>query len=271
MKTIISHILFLSFLVVFTMSCHDDDPAPLRFYENYYEVPIGGKRHLGIESGNGKYSVEIADPRIASAGVEYGWTGVPHGCSIYVKGSLTGSTVLKVTDYATMKSCNIDIKVVDNYENLTLIPNKESQDLFTGISDFFLVNNPNREVYFFKKGKSITEQELELVTKGTYRLEKEEGNNEKAILTLTYAESDGIPATDHTFILWGDEYIFHRLNKTLNLSWNTKPIVSSRTSPQTPTPYMLEKIEEGVLPGTGKKIGFVFNYGEMPLGILGQG
>ncbi len=258
----------MSFLVVFTISCHDDNPAPLRFYDNYYEVPMGGKRHLGIESGNGNYSVEIADTRIATAGVEYGWTGVPNGCTIYVEGSLTGSTKLKVTDYATMESCNIDIKVVDNYEKLTLIPHKESQGLFTGISDFFLVNNPNREVYFFKKGKSITGQKLELVTKGTYRLEKEEGNNEKAILTLTYAEAEGASTTDHAFILWGTEYVFHRLNKSLGLNWNTNPIVSSRTSPQTPSPYTLEKIEEGVEPGTGKSIGFAFNYGEIPFGIL---
>lgn len=270
MKSKTLHLIILIFSAVYTISCHDDDPAPLRFYDNYYEVPMGGKRHLGIESGNGNYSVEIADTRIATAGVEYGWTGVPNGCTIYVEGSLTGNTVLKVTDYATMESCNIDIKVVDNYEKLTLIPNKESQDLFTGISDFFLVNNPNREVYFFKKGKSITEQELELVTKGTYRLEKEEGNNEKAILTLTYAEAEGAPATDHAFILWGTEYIFHRLNKNLNLNWNTKPIASNRTSPQTIRPYLLEKIEEGVAPGSGKKMGFTFNGGEMPFGILGH-
>ena len=270
MKTTVLRILFLSFLIVFTVSCHDDDPSPLCFYDNYYEVPIGGKRHLGIESGNGNYSVEIADTRIATAGVEYGWTGIPNGCNIYVEGLLTGSTVLKVIDYATMESCNIDIKVVDNYEKLTLIPNKESQDLFTGISAFFLVNNYNREVYFFKKVDSITNQELELVTKGTYRLEKEEGNNEKAILTLTYAEIEGAPATNHTFILWGTEYVFHRLNKSLNLNWNTNPIVSSKTSQQTPSPYTLEKIEEGVVPGTGKSIGFSFNYGEIPFGILGH-
>ena len=61
MKSKTLHLLILIFSAVYTISCHDDDPAPLRFYDNYYEVPMGGKRHLGIESGNGNYSVEIAD------------------------------------------------------------------------------------------------------------------------------------------------------------------------------------------------------------------
>ena len=81
MKSKTLHLLILIFSAVYTISCHDDDPAPLRFYDNYYEVSMGGKRHLGIESGNGNYSVEIADTRIATAGVEYGWTGVPNGCT----------------------------------------------------------------------------------------------------------------------------------------------------------------------------------------------
>ena len=77
MKSKTLHLIILIFSAVYTISCHDDDPAPLRFYDNYYEVPMGGKRHLGIESGNGNYSVEIADTRIATAGVEYGWTENP--------------------------------------------------------------------------------------------------------------------------------------------------------------------------------------------------
>ena len=77
MKSKTLHLIILIFSAVYTISCHDDDPAPLRFYDNYYEVPMGGKRHLGIESGNGNYSVEIADTRIATAGVEYGGREFP--------------------------------------------------------------------------------------------------------------------------------------------------------------------------------------------------
>ena len=33
--------------------CKDDDDNPLRFYNSEYEVPMGGRRYLGLESGNG--------------------------------------------------------------------------------------------------------------------------------------------------------------------------------------------------------------------------
>lgn len=31
--------------------CKDDDDNPLRFYNSEYEVPMGGRRYLGLESG----------------------------------------------------------------------------------------------------------------------------------------------------------------------------------------------------------------------------
>ena len=59
--------------------CKDDDDNPLRFYNSEYEVPMGGRRYLGLESGNGDYSLAVKDTRIASAGTETGWSGVPAG------------------------------------------------------------------------------------------------------------------------------------------------------------------------------------------------
>ena len=41
MKSKTLHLIILIFSAVYTISCHDDDPAPLRFYDNYYEVPMG--------------------------------------------------------------------------------------------------------------------------------------------------------------------------------------------------------------------------------------
>lgn len=87
---------------------------------------MGGRRYLGIESGNGDYSLEIGNPRIASAGIESGWSGVPAGRMIYISGILTGSTYLKVTDNATQETLTLPIKVVDYYEDLNLIHGSSS-------------------------------------------------------------------------------------------------------------------------------------------------
>lgn len=83
-------------------SCEEEN-AGLRFYEDSYEVAMGRVRYLGIESGNGDYTLEMENPLVAFAEVEHGWTGIPKGNAIYVKGLLTGSTRLTVTDTATGK------------------------------------------------------------------------------------------------------------------------------------------------------------------------
>lgn len=116
------NLLLSTLCCLFTLlsSCKDDDNSPLRFYDSEYEVPMGGRRYLGIESGNGDYLLEITEKGIAGAGTETGWTGVPAGRMIYVTGILTGKTTLKVTDKATMETCTLPIKVVDNYEDFRL-------------------------------------------------------------------------------------------------------------------------------------------------------
>lgn len=262
---------------IFTLisSCKDDDDSPLRFYNTEYEVPMGGRRYLGLESGNGDYSLEIKDSRIASAGTETGWTGVPAGRQIYVTGILTGKTYLTVTDNATKETCTLTIKVVDNYENIKLLrsylstsPNEDA-NLLPGISDIFLINNHERDVYFFKQGEQTAfSSGLELISQGTYRIEKEEGNDEIAVLTLTFSEDAATQPYDHRFILWGNSYLFHRLDKNLNLNWNTPPIGETRTSPEPPPSYTLEEIEEGIEPGKGRQIKFSLSQMEIPNGIL---
>lgn len=271
------NLLLSTLCCLFTLlsSCKDEDNNPLRFYDSEYEVPMGGRRYLGIESGNGDYLLEITEKGIASAGTETGWTGVPAGRMIYVTGILTGKTTLKVTDKATMETCTLPIKVVDNYEdfrlsrnNLSMLPNGDP-NLLPGISDIFLINNYARDVYFFKQGEQTAfSSGLELITQGKYKLEKEEGDNEKATLTLKFSEDAATPASEHKFILYGNPYLFHRLNKNLNLNWNTSPIGETRTSPEPPPAYTLEEIAEGVDPGKGKQISFSLSYLEIPTGIL---
>ena len=187
--------------------CKDDDDNPLRFYNSEYEVPMGGRRYLGLESGNGDYSLAVKDTRIASAGTETGWSGVPAGRMIYVTGILTGTTYLTVTDNATQETCTLPIKVVDNYENMELLrsylsnlPNGDA-NLLPGISDIFLINNHARDAYFFKQGEQTAfSSGLELITQGSYKLEKEEGDDKKMTLTLTFSEDMATPVAGTTMV-----------------------------------------------------------------------
>ena len=67
----------------------------------------------------------------------------------------------------------------------------------------------------------------------------------------------------------GNRIYIHRLNKNLNLNWNTKPIASNKTSPQTTRPYLLEKIEE-LRTRLWQEDGVQGSGGETPFGILGH-
>lgn len=251
----------------------NEETHPLRFYDTQYEVPMGGRRYLGIESGNGDYSIAVEDKRIASAGTETGWTGVPAGRMIYVEGILTGTTRISVTDNATKETCTLPVKVVDNYENIRLsrsglskLPNGDPE-LLSGIDALFLINNEARSAYFFKEnGVTAFSSGLELIAHGTYHLETREGDT--ALLTLTYPKEEGKPAYAHRFILYGAPYLLHRLDKNLNLGWNTPAIGETRTSPVLPPAYTLEEIAEETAPGEGRQISFFLDNMEMPVGIL---
>ena len=72
----------------------------------------------------------------------------------------------------------------------------------------------------------------------------------------------GTSTDSQKFILHGNPYILHRLDKNLNLNWDTPPIGDTRTSPEPPPSYILE--EEG----TGKQLSFSFTEQEIPEGIL---
>ena len=150
---------------------------------------------------------------------------------------------------------------------LSNLPNGDA-NLLPGISDIFLINNHARDAYFFKQGEQTAfSSGLELITQGSYKLEKEEGDDKKMTLTLTFSEDMATPVSDHKFIIWGNSYLFHRLDKSLNLNWNTPPIGETRTSPAPPPSYTLEEIAGGE-PGTGKQISFTLSEQEIPAGIL---
>ena len=97
---------------------------------------------------------------------------------------------------------------------LSNLPNGDA-NLLPGISDIFLINNHARDAYFFKQGEQTAfSSGLELITQGSYKLEKEEGDDKKMTLTLTFSEDMATPVSDHKFIIWGNSYLFHRLDKS---------------------------------------------------------
>ena len=178
---------------------------------------------------------------------------------------------MKVTDAATLESCLLKIKVVDNYEAMQLFRRRGSSlledgtaEILPGISDIFLINNRARDVYIFNRTiPTAFSSGLVLVAKGTYTLEPGDGN--QAHMTLTFTEGMeyvGTSTDSQKFILHGNPYILHRLDKNLNLNWDTPPTEDTRTSPEPPPSYILE--EEG----TGKQLSFSFTEQEIPEGIL---
>lgn len=160
MKRKLYYLATLFCLLASLNACKDEDNQPLEFYDSYYEVPMGGIRYIGPKSGNGDYNLEMEHTQIAAAGIEKGWSGVPNGTNIYVRGYLTGKTRLRVTDYATSESCVLNIKVVDNYEALQLLPADylgeegiTTPQPLQGVDFIFLINTPSREAYFFERGE----------------------------------------------------------------------------------------------------------------------
>lgn len=229
-------------------SCEEEN-AELRFYEDSYEVAMGRVRYLGIESGNGDYTLEMENPSVALAEVEHGWTGIPKGNAIYVKGLLTGSTRLTVTDNATSESRVLNIKVTDYYETLR----QDSTGLY-----FFLVNNEAHDLYVFTRGKaSLADNGLRLASTGRYDITREEDDY---YLSFRYAgEDDAEEITGKYLVTDIHPYLLHRLDVKLDLRLNTPA-------------YTGEYIENAAIAvtdtATGKEGAFALEELEMPKGIL---
>lgn len=104
-----------------------------------------------------------------------------------------------MTDYATSESCVLNIKVVDNYEALQLLPADylgeegiTTPQPLQGVDFIFLINTPSREAYFFERGEQTAfSSGLKLLVKGTYELAQEA--DEKVSLAFVLPEKKGMP------------------------------------------------------------------------------
>lgn len=180
--------------------------------------------------------------------------------NIHNRGILSGQTTLTVTDNRTQEQCNLNIKVVDHYEVLRLSQNLYSTDknyapLPLNAEFLYLIDNKDRDAYFFGNGAStrVTSSDLILQGKGKYSFSEAEG---KHYLTLTYQE-DKVQIS-RNFLLNSNEYALHRLDKYLHLDWNTPAGEYEEINA-----FLLLKETD-----SGKELGTELITFEMPNGIL---
>lgn len=257
-------IMLLSLLTISFSAC-SDDYMPLSFDQDSYEVPAQGSRYLGLQSGNGEYTLEIKDPQIATASIEHGWSN-PGGSMISVYGMQKGETTLTITDNATKETRSLQIRVTDGYEIYHIYNYESNHPALKETPFIFLIANEARDVYFFSQKKTrVSKDDLLLNAKGRYAFTQEDNN---LYLTLTYSSDDNgrltdatIAPTPHKFLITeSSEVVLHRLDKNLNLGLRTP---SLRTSPN---PYYYKMNIQEV--GTEYKISGSLEYGQIPDGIL---
>lgn len=225
--------LLLALLAFCFIACSDDDPTPFTFYDDYYEVPIHGTRYISLKTGHRNYEVQIDDPRYAHVTIEDGWSD-PNGM-IVLSGVLTGETTLIITDNERNQKHVLKVRIVPNYESFYSNTIRENQHPALYDVTTFLMNTPQREVFFLKREPiSSTDFKMVLVTQGTYAFSKE---GDDLFLTLTYASNDGkftdaaIAPEPHKFLITKiSDHLLHKFNMNLNLGFDTTPAVETSYS-----------------------------------------
>ena len=227
-------------------------------------MPVHGFRYLGLKSGNGDYTLHVENQETLSASVSSGWSD-PNGV-IQVYGRLRGETVLSVMDNATQEVKTMRIKVTDNYETFRVSVYNNTHPTLNGELFVFLINNKERDAYFFRLNRTGTDYDWLLQAKGTYAFTEEDAQR---YLTLTYVtDAEGrftiaelAPAPHKFLIKDGSRQLFHRLSENLNLGWED---AVTRESPVEPMSLGM-KLEEV---GTDYKLAGWLEEVFMPEGIL---
>ena len=254
------------FVTIFVAGCSDDEPEPLRFYDDSYEVPVHGIRYIGVKSGSGDYTIQAENTGIFSASEDEGWSN-PAGM-LLVRGLLTGESTLYITDNNTGETTTVKIKVVDHYEILRVSTFENNHPVLSKTPFIFLISNQSRDLYLadMEGEKTITDNGLRIRGKGSYSFTIEDN---KPYLTLTYATDDKGAITNdpahspeaHKFqITQSSEFMLHYLDENLNLGWET--VAKNFSEDQC---SLIMKMEQ---PESGYKFETVRERVEIPAGIL---
>lgn len=190
------------------------------------EVMQNGTESVGF-TAHENTTLEVADPELIEAKLIWGYcTDSPINTAVFLtsKGE-KGETTIRITDHETDETATLSVKVTDSY--LPIGINDSNHPALTNDISFYLVNNGQRDCYFFMLDH-MTHQDV-LCGQGTYEfsVEEEEDGTPVPYLTLTYvSDAEGrftiasLPPTAHKFSLTGSSSMAYAVIRSrLGIDW----------------------------------------------------
>lgn len=249
--------LWLAFYSILHLTGCDNEEAPPVFTpfhieKQTYEVMRNGTNNIYIVNGSGRVILAVENTDIVSATLQKdlyadGLLGV-----IQLMGLQKGETTLHVTDPITQDTETLQIKVTDRYLAYNIEEsNHPALTRQPGIV-MYLVDNEERDCYFFSLRNSPDKSPDGLVAKGKYLFSA--GKEEEAIipyLTLTYVSDEkgnftdaAIAPTAHIFDLSKSPQVAYSLLETY-LDFNWQELIQDASTKSSPPPPTLKMHETG--------------------------
>ncbi|MBQ4022867.1 MAG: Ig-like domain-containing protein [Prevotella sp.] len=203
-------ILPLAMTLLLTTACRSDDDELKREalpfnMEREAEIIEGLTQRQAIYSGNGTYTLNIADASIVSAEYVPSASGFDYG-GIVVKGLKKGKTTITVTDTKVQRSVDIAVKVISsNFYMMSMAQSRHPSLKPDLVSCFIPSDKEQRDVLFFvQKGGGLL-----FFTRGTYST-MTEGDADYVVMRYpcssednTMSDAEGAVMTEHKFLLKG--------------------------------------------------------------------
>ena len=235
-------LLLLPLLLLLLTACgSDDDPerTVLPFnMEREAEIVEGMSQRQAIFSGNGDYTLRVADESIASAVYKPTGSGIDFG-AVIVTGLKRGSTTITVTDTKAKSSVDISVKVISsNFYMMSIATSAHPSLKHDLVSCFIPSDKDRRDVLFFvQEGAG-----LRFMTRGTFRTYTEEGID-YLVMNYPSTEKEGVISNapdavlmDHTFTLTGSS------RDALDILQARGPLTDRFTNPNQLIPVKLVEV-----------------------------
>ena len=203
-------ILPLTVLLLLTTACRSDDDdlkrEALPFnMEREAEIIEGLSQRQAIYSGNGTYTLSVADASIVSAEYVPSANGFDYG-GVVVRGLKKGKTTVTVTDTKVQRSVDIAVKVISsNFYMMSMAQSRHPSLKPDLVSCFIPSDKEQRDVLFFvQRGGGLL-----FFTRGTYSTTTEDDAD---YLVLRYpssskdntiSDAEGAVMMEHKFLLRG--------------------------------------------------------------------
>ena len=203
-------ILPLTVLLLLTTACRSDDDdlkrEALPFnMEREAEIIEGLSQRQAIYSGNGTYTLSVADASIVSAEYVPSANGFDYG-GVVVRGLKKGKTTVTVTDTKVQRSVDIAVKVISSdFYMMSMAQSRHPSLKPDLVSCFIPSDKEQRDVLFFvHRGGGLL-----FFTRGTYSTTTEDDAD---YLVLRYpssskdntiSDAEGAVMMEHKFLLRG--------------------------------------------------------------------